>query len=413
MSLTIDDVRDAAGRIARWIESTPCAHSAALSALTGCNVYCKLDYLQCTGSFKDRGACNALLTLDEAARKRGVIAASAGNHALALAYFGGKLGVPVTVIMPEFAPLTKVVNCKRFGATVIQHGQSIADAAEHARGLVESQGLTYINGFDDAAIIAGQGTMGLEILEQAPTVEVIVVPVGGAGLIAGVSLAVKTLRPQVRVIGVEPMRVASLTAAMEKGEPVRIDAQATLADGLAVPRVGDRAFAIARQYVDRVVTVDEHFIAQAVLRLAEMEKAVVEGAGAAGLAAMLAGALPELRGKTVVLPLCGGNIDMPVLGQLIDRGLAADGRLCRFEARISDRPGGLARFAAAVAEAGASVRQITHDRAFAGDDLNEVMVHCIVETRDAAHIQQLRERLAAAGFAVAFDPGHAFDTPPA
>lgn len=412
MSITLDDIRAAQSRIAGAVYETPCPPSAALSDATGCRVHCKLEHLQRTGSFKERGACNALLLLDAEAKQRGVIAASAGNHALALAYHAGRLGVPVTVVMPVFAPLTKVANCRKLGATVIQHGDSIADAAEHAHTLVADKGLTYINGFDDPAIIAGQGTLGLELLEQLPEMDAVIVPVGGAGLIAGVALAIKSIKPRVTVIGVEPARVASLTAALEAGEPVRIDAKPTLADGLAVPRVGDHAFAIAKQHVDRVVTVDEHAIAQGVLRLAELEKSVVEGAGAAGLAALLADELPELKDKTVALPLCGGNIDMPVLGQVIDRGLVADGRLCRFTATISDRPGGLSRFTAAVADAGASIRDITHDRAFAGDDLTEVIVRCIAETRDFAHVHQLRRRLADAGFDVRFD--HPLtDAPPA
>jgi threonine dehydratase len=251
--------------------------------------------------------------------------------------------------------------------------------------------------------------MGLEILEQVPDVDAIVVPVGGAGLIAGIALAVKAMRPTtagtsglsaVHVIGVEPQRAASFTAAMEAGKPVRIHTRPTLADGLAVPRVGDHAFAIALDRIDRVVTVSEHAVAMSVLRLVELEKSVVEGAGAAGLAALLEGKLPELKGKKVVLPLCGGNIDTPVLGRILDHGLVADGRLCRFRTTISDKPGGLARFAAVLAEAGVSVRDIAHDRAFAGDDVNQVVVHCVVETRDAEHANAMRRRLSDEGYIV-------------
>jgi len=264
--------------------------------------------------------------------------------------------------------------------------------------------LTYINGYDHPDIIAGQGTMGLEILEQVPEVDAIIVPIGGAGLVAGIALALHTLKPGVMIVGVEPERAASYSAALKAGAPVLVQMQPTLADGLAVPRVGEHAFQIARQFVRRVVTVGERAIALAVLRLVELEKAVVEGAGAAPLAACLAGLVPELAGKKVVLPLCGGNIDTNILGRIIERGLAADGRLCRFSAVISDRPGGLSKFTAAIAEEGASVRDIAHDRAFASEDISTVTVHCMVETRDQEHIRRLRERLGREGFEVRF-PG--------
>lgn len=399
---TFQDILAAAERIRDGVYLSPCPASEPLSLVTGCRISCKLDYLQRTGSFKERGARNALLMLPESQRKRGVIAASAGNHALGLAYHGKLLGIPVTVVMPRFAPLTKVSTCEQLGARVVLHGEHLDEARGKADELVTSQGLTYVHGFNDPAVIAGQGTVGLEIVEQTPDVEAVVVPVGGAGLLAGVALAVKTLRPHVKVIGVEPEHAASLKAALAAGKPVTVSLTPTLADGLAVSRVGDNAFELVRAHVDRVVTVNEHFIALAVLRLAELEKGVVEGAGAAGLAALLAGNLPELRGKRVVLPLCGGNIDTPVLGRIIDRGLAADGRLARFTAVISDRPGGLARLAFAIASESASVRDIAHDRAFAGDDINSVNVHCVVETRDGSHIHRLRDRLIAEGFRPVF-----------
>ena len=398
MPLTLADISAAAARIRSSVAVTPCPASVALSLIAGCEIHCKLDYLQRTGSFKERGARNALSLLTDDQKQRGVIAASAGNHALALAYHAGLLRIPVTVVMPIHAPLMKVANCRALGATILQHGMTIADAAELAHQLEAERGFTYINGFDDAAIIAGQGTMGVEILEQVPDCDAILVPIGGGGLIAGIALAVKTVKPQVQIIGVEPENAASFVAAMQAGKPVRIQTRPTLADGLAVPRVGDRAFAVAMPLIDRVVTVSEHAIAMAILRLVELEKSVVEGAGAAGLAALIEGKLPFLRGKKVVLPLCGGNIDTPILGQILDRGLVADGRICRFETAISDRPGGLARFASVLAEAGGSVRDITHDRAFAGDDINQVNVRCVVETRDADHAKALRECLIRAGY---------------
>lgn len=396
--VTFADVQAAAKRIAGAVLESPCRASTALSEITGFQVYCKMEYLQRTGSFKERGARNALLSLPAEQKRKGVIAASAGNHALGVAYHAQLLSIPATVVMPRFAPLTKVVNCRRFGATVVMHGANIAEARVRADEIATERGLTYINGFDDPAIIAGQGTIGLEIAAQVPDVEGVIVPIGGGGLVAGVALALKELKPGVKIIGVEPERAASFTAALAAGKPVLIEMKPTLADGLSVPKVGDNAFQIARALVDRTVLVSEHDIARAVLRLMELEKAVVEGAGAAPLAASLAGLLPELDNKKIVLLLCGGNIDLNTLDRVIERGLASDGRLCRFTATISDRPGGLARFAGLIADEGASIIDIHHDRAFANDDISTVAVQCVVETRDAEHITALHARLLREGF---------------
>jgi threonine dehydratase len=396
--VAFEDIESAARRIAGSLVESPCPVSIPLSEITGSTIYCKLEYLQRTGSFKERGARNALLLLSADQKKRGVIAASAGNHALGVAYHAQLLGIPATVVMPRFAPLTKVENCRRFGATVVLEGNNIGEARLRADDIAGQHGFSYINGFDDPAIIAGQGTIGLEIAAQVPDLDAVIVPVGGAGLAAGVSLALKHLKPGVQILGVEPKRAASFTAALEAGKPVQIEMKPTLADGLSVPRVGDNAFAIARKRVERTVLVGEQDLARAVLRLMELEKAVVEGAGAAPLAALLAGLAPELAGKKVVLLLCGGNIDLNTLDRVIERGLVSEGRLCRFTATISDRPGGLARFAGLIAEAGASIIDINHDRAFADEDISTVAVHCVVETRDAKHIAALRARLTAEGF---------------
>jgi threonine dehydratase len=394
------DIEAAAQRIAGTVIQSPCPLSIPLSEATGMSIYCKLEYLQRTGSFKERGACNALLQLSPEQKQRGVIAASAGNHALGVTWHAKLLGIPVTVIMPRFAPLTKFVNCRRMGATVELHGADMGEARTRAERIAADKGLAYINGYDDPAIIAGQGTMGIEIAAQVPDLDAIIVPIGGAGLIAGISIALQKLKPSVLVIGVEPERAASYTAALKAGKPVQVEMQPTLADGLSVPKVGENAFRIARESVSRTVLVNEQQIALAILRLIELEKAVVEGAGAAPLAACLAGLVPELKGKKVVLPLCGGNIDTNVLSRVLERGLAYDGRLCRLTATISDRPGGLARFTALIAEEGASVMEIHHDRAFASADVSTVTVHCIIETRDAEHIASLRRRLQKEGFQV-------------
>lgn len=400
MLATFRDIEAAAGRIAGQVVQSPCPLSIPLSEATGMRIFCKLDYLQRTGSFKERGARNALLLLSPEEKKRGVIAASAGNHALGLAYHGQLLGIPVTVVMPTFAPLMKAMNCRRLGATVVLQGTDMGQARARADEIAAEKKLIYLNGFDDPAIIAGQGTLGLEIAREVPDADAVIVPIGGAGLISGVALALKTLKPKIKIIGVEPKNAASFTAALQAGKPVRVELKPTLADGLSVAQVGDNAFGIARDLVDKIVLVDEREIALAILRLLELEKSVVEGAGATPLAACLAKLLPELKGKNVVLPLTGGNIDTPILGRVLERGLVSDGRLHRFTANISDRPGGLARFAGLIAEVGASIIEITHDRAFSTEDIATVSVHCVVETRDAAHIMELSERLAGEGFPI-------------
>ena len=400
MSVSLSTVRAAARRIAGGVVVTPCQPSIPLSEITGAKVYCKLDNMQRTGSFKERGARNALLQLSRSQRRHGVIAASAGNHALGLAYHGSLLKIPVTVVMPDYAPLIKITTCRRLGAHVEVQGVDFAAARAHADALAAEQKLTYIHGFDDPAIISGQGTMALEILKQVPNVDAIVAPIGGAGLIAGLAVAVKALRPKVKIIGVESSATASFSAALKKGKPVTIPRKSTLADGLAVLRVGDNAFPLARDHVDRIVKVSEEWIALAILRYAEREKTVVEGAAAAPLGAMLAGKLPELEGKRVVLAVCGGNIDPAVLSRVIQRGLVADGRLCRFRATISDRPGGLAALSRVIADQGASIRDIAHDRMFSGPDVSAAHAVCTVDTKDHAHIRALYRALKKAGFPV-------------
>jgi len=398
--LTLADIEAARERIAGGIYVSPCVESIPLSQLTGAHVFCKLDYLQRTGSFKERGARNALLLLTDLQRKRGVIAASAGNHAQGVAYHGSLLGIPVTVVMPRFAALIKVTNCRHLGANVILHGADLGEARVRAEEIARSEGLTFIHPFDNAHVMAGQGTMALEILEQTPDVEAIVVPVGGGGLLAGIGTVFKALRPQVHVVGVEPEHAACLTAARAAGHPMTVALSPTLADGLAVPLLGKLPFAVLERVVDQVVTVAEAHIALAILRLIELEKSVVEGGGAAPLAAFLAGKLDNLKGKKVVLTLCGGNIDLTMLGRVIEVGLVADGRVSRFTVSISDRPGGLARLAELIASTGASIQEIVHDRAFAGPDLSAVRVICVVETTGHAHVRELHAALASAGMHV-------------
>ena len=398
MPVSLSAIRAAQRRIATGVIVTPCQESIPLSEITGAHIVCKLDNFQRTGSFKERGARNALLRLAPARRHRGVVAASAGNHALGLAYHGKLLGIPVTVVMPEYAPLIKITTCEKLGAHVLIRGRDFTEARAVADQLVAEKGLTYIHGFDDPDIIAGQGTLGLEILKQVPDLDAIVCPIGGGGLIAGVAIAVKALRPRVKVIGVESVATGNFAAALRAGKPVRVPRRATLADGLATLTVGGNAFALARGRVDEIVSVGEEAIALAILRMLELEKTVVEGAAATPLAAMMAGRLPHLAGKRVALVVCGGNIDPAILSRVIEQGLVHDGRLTRFTVVISDRPGGLAELCRVIAAEGASIKDIAHDRAFSGPDVSAVNAVCTVETRDAPHLAALRRALRKQGF---------------
>ena len=399
-TVTLADIRAAHDRIRSGIYRSPCPQSIPLSDLTGCRIWCKLDLLQRTGSFKERGARNALLLLDAAQRAHGVVAASAGNHALGLAYHGKLLGIPVTVVMPRFAPLVKVATCRRLGARVILEGDTFEDARRLAGEMARREGLNLVHGFDDARVIAGQGTMALEILEDVPDADAIIVPTGGAGLLAGVATVAKSLRPDMLVIAVQPTAAGSLSASLAAGKPVQVPTRPTLADGLAVGQVGALPFSIAAPLVDRVVTVGEESISLAVLRLLELEKTVVEGAGAAPLAAIMGDLGAELAGRKVVLLLCGGNIDLTILDRVIRHGLMADGRLWRFTTQVTDRPGGIAKLTAAIAAAGASVQEIVHDRAFSGPDVFVTSVEVTVETSDRNHVVAIYEQLRAAGFSI-------------
>jgi threonine dehydratase len=400
--VSLSQIVAARSRLNGAIVCTPCTESAALSELTGARIFCKQEHLQRTGSFKERGACNALAMLTPEQARLGAIAASAGNHALGLAWHGRALGIPVTVVMPRFAPLVKVARCRKFGATVLLHGDTFDEARSEAGRLAEERELTYIHPFDDPRVIAGQGTLAFEILEQAPDAEAIVVPVGGGGLLAGVAIVLQALKPSLQIIGVEPANAACFAAGLAAGAPVRVSTRFTLADGLAVAEAGRHTLAIVAPLAYRMVTVEEEALALAMLRLAELEKCVIEGAGAAGFAALLGGSLPELEGRRVVLLLSGGNIDPLAHSRVIERGLAADGRIYRFDALISDRPGGLAHLSGVLASAEANVTEIVHNRTFGGPDLSRVHVLCTVETRDRAHIAEIQLRLAQNGVELCF-----------
>jgi len=387
-------------RLADVVEQTPCALSRTLSAITGARCWVKLENLQMTGSFKERGAANFLLQLTPDERRRGVIAASAGNHGLAVAHHAALLGIPAVIVMPEWAPLVKVTSARRDGAEVILHGGSFDEAYDHACEIGAARDLLFVHPFDDPRIIAGQGTIGLEVLEQRPDVDAIVVPVGGGGLASGVGVAVKSRRPEVRIVGVQTAALPSMRRALAEGHPVRLEPASTIADGIAVREVRERTLALIKTYVDDLVTVTEEELARAVLLLLEIEKAVVEGAGAAPLAALLNRDL-GLENRTVVLVLSGGNIDVTMLARIIERGLVKDGRMVRLIVLLRDRPGALARLTALVAEERANVVHIEHDRAFARwTAIGETEVVLTLETSGRDQDERLLARLRTAGYRV-------------
>jgi len=386
--VSFENVSAAAYRIRGGIVRTPC-DKAHISNMTDMDIYLKKDYMQYTGSFKERGARYTLMMMEEEQKKAGVIAASAGNHALALAYHGGQLNIAVTVVMPIVAPIMKVENCKKYGANVIVHGKDIGESRERALEIGKEKGLMYINGFDHPNILAGQGTMGLEIIEQVPDVDAVVIPVGGGGLIAGCAVALKTLKPNIKIIGVEPERCPSFANALKAGKPVFTPTTPSIADGLTVPTVGCNAVATALPLIDKMVQVSEEWVSIAILRCIEMEKAVVEGGGASGVAAVLAGLCPELKGKKVVIALCGGNIDTTILGRCLDRGMAADGRLVKFSCTISDRPGGMAELTNCLFRLGVTIKDIQQERAWLKNDIFSVSDTVVVETRDSEHAQEM------------------------
>ncbi len=395
----LSDVERARERIRNSIALTPCRKTVWLSKLAGCEVYLKLESLQATGSFKERGALNRLLLLDPAERARGVTSASAGNHAQGVAFHAGRLGIPATICMPEGTPLVKAASTRAYGAHVVLHGANYDEAYEEARRLQEREGRVFVHPFDDDAVIAGQGTIGLELLEQLPDVDAVFVAIGGGGLIGGLSLALKERRPGVRIVGVEPKGIPSMQASLSAGKRVTVPAASTIADGIACRTVGERTFPLAQRYVDEVVTVDEEEIASAILLLLEREKTVAEGAGAAPLAGLLqrhAG----LAGKRVVLVLSGGNIDVNLIARIIERGLVKAGRLVRLVVKISDRPGSLARLTAAIAEQRANVIEIFHNRTSSRSALGEALVEVTLETRGPDHVDELRRFLAERGYQV-------------
>jgi len=397
MTVTLQNVQAARGRIRDYIYCSPAPHSDELSQLTGQSVYLKLDNLQRTGAFKERGALNKILTLSDDERRRGVIAASAGNHAQAVAYHATQRGIRSRIVMPLMTPLVKVSSTTNFGGEVFLHGANYDEACAEAMRQGEEEGLTLLHPFDDDDVISGQGTIGLELLEQIPDLEAVVVPIGGGGLIGGVACAVKESNPKVRIIGVQTERLPSMLRATEAGEPVTVPAEATIADGIAVRRAGNRTLPLVQRYVDELVTVDEEEIANAILILLEREKLLAEGAGAVALAALLQHKT-LLNGQRTAVLVCGGNIDVSLLSRIIERGLVKDGRRTRLRIHLTDRPGALHGLTRIIADARANIVQTSHDRAHYGVNLGDTVIDVTLETRGNAHIAEISQMLTDAGY---------------
>lgn len=401
LTVGFEDVEAARERIRPHVEESPCPYSELFSQQFGCKVYLKLENLHLTGSFKERGACNRLLQLSEDARQTGVVAASAGNHAQAVALYATKFDVSSKIVMPEATPLVKVTRTRNFGGEVVLKGANFDEAYDYAQQIAKDEGRKFIHPFNDPEIIAGQGTLGLELLEQNPYLDTILVPIGGGGLAAGIATAIKETNPKIRVVGIEAKVLASMKASIEAGSIVELPAAQTLCDGIAVRRVGEMTHRILSKYLDDIVTVSEQQVAGAVLDLLETEKMIAEGAGATTIAALAAEAIPDLEGRRVCAIISGGNIDVNVLARIIERGLAATGRIFQLDLQLQDTPGALAEVLGLVAEMDANVLEIHHNRTFAEESpVGTTNVELKLETRGPDHIDRMREKLKEAGYRI-------------
>lgn len=400
--LNFTDVEEARRRIRDQIYISPLSYSETISRMSSSKVFFKLDNLQMTGSFKERGALNRLLSLTQDEAEHGVIAASAGNHGMAVAFHSRRLNVESTIVMPLHAPLIKVGRVRQYGAQTILHGEDYDGAFTQAQRLSQERGLTFLHAFNDPTIIAGQGTIGLELHEQNSQLDAVIVPVGGGGLIAGIALVLKVLNPRIRIIGVQAEVIPSMKAALEKGEPISLAPATTIADGIAVRKVGETALDLVKKHVDEIVTVSEGEIANAVLLLLEIEKTVAEGAAAAPLAALINKKV-NLTDKNIALIVSGGNIDVNLISRIIEKGLIQDGRLSRFSVVISDRPGNLARLSQRIADLDANILQIGQSRGFGPIAIDQTEVELVVETAGLNHVERIRSELSKDGFQVRWE----------
>ena len=397
---SLEGIRAAAARIAGAVERTPFLRSRTLSRLAGCELWLKFENLQFTASFKERGALNKLLTMTAAERARGVIAMSAGNHAQGVAYHAARLGVRAVIVMPRGTPNNKVTSTRVHGAEVVLEGETLSQAADHARARAARDGFTFIHPYDDVAVICGQGTVGLEMMQDVPELDALVVPVGGGGLVSGIALAAKALRPGIRVYGVESKTWSAMYQRLH-GLPVDVGGD-TLAEGIAVRDVSELTLALCRKHVDEMLLVDEAAIERALVALIEIEKTVAEGAGAAGLAAVLADP-QRFAGLRVGMPICGGNIDSRVLAAVLMRGLVRDGRLVRMRVTMPDVSGSLAKAATLIGEAGGNIVEVEHQRFFGTASVKAPEVEFVIETRDREHTRGIVAHLAAHGAVARLD----------
>jgi threonine dehydratase len=394
--VTLDDVRAAAVAIAGVLPRTPLVPAGRLSVDLGCEIRLKLETVHHTGSFKERGAYNLLRQLSVAEKAAGVVAMSAGNHAQGVAHHAARLGVPATIVMPRGTPFTKIERTRAYGATVELDGETLSEAEAAALRIAAERGLVFVHPYDDPRIVAGQGTAGLEILEEWPEVDTLVVPIGGGGLIAGIALAAKALKPTVEIVGVQTTLYPAMSQAV-RGEALSLPGGATVAEGIAVKRPGTITVPIVRRHVDRIALVDEATIEDAVDRLATVQKTVAEGAGAAGLAAILAEPA-RFAGRRVALVVCGGNIDPRILATILMRGLVRAGRMVRLRIGIVDQPGVLARVTALLGAADANIVEVGHHRMYGHVPVRMAEVDVTVETRDDAHVHEILQHLTDAGF---------------
>jgi threonine dehydratase len=402
---------EARRRVAPALQLTPLVPAPLLSRELGAEVRVKCESLQLTGSFKARGALNKMLQMADGDRQRGVICASAGNHAQALAWAAARVGAPALIVMPEPTPLVKVSETRRWGAEVVIHGQGFDDAVERARQLQAERGLTFVHAFDDEQVLAGQGTCGMEMLEQFPDLDTVVVPIGGGGLISGIAQAVKGERPQAKVYGVQTEAAPAIHHSFRSGETVDARPTPSIAEGIAVKKPGAVTLPIIRQLVDDVVLVPESTIEDGIFRLLETQKLLAEGAGAAAFAALLARRLPDLAGRKVAVVLSGGNIDLNILSRIVERSLARQHRFTRLRFTISDRPGGLAAALAIVAGCGANVLHIQHNRFFTDASFWETEIELTLETRDETMVNELQRVLHKAGYGNIEDPDAGLASP--
>ena len=398
----LDDINHAWARIRSEVRNTPLIHSRTLSDIAGCQTHFKLENLQMTGSFKERGVVNKLLTLSDEEKTKGLIAASAGNHAQALAYHASRLGISVKIVMPKYSPIVKVRSTRHWGAEVILAGETFDDAMQTSREMAEREQRLYIHPFDDTLVAAGQGTIGVELLSTETTrpIDAILVPVGGGGLVAGIAAYVKAVAPDISVIGVEEASCDAMHQALQAGTPTLVDAAPVIADGIAVRQVSPENLKIVGELVDDVVTVSSDEIANAIMLMLEIEKLVVEGAAAAPLAALVNNRLPHLKGKTVVSVVSGGNIDVNLLSKIIDQGLVFDGRIGRIETVIQDKPGKLENLLTVFRIEGANILEVNHHRTSPNAPIGEVGVSVTVETRDRDHLDTIKQALNNGGYPI-------------